>query len=226
MPARSGVIERLSKFTGERRELLTPGEYTQLTGRAGRRGIDEVGHAIVLWSPFVPFEQVANLASSRTYALRSAFRPTYNRPANLVRRYEPAEAHHLLNLSFAQFQADRAVVRLEARIERQQTRLERLRGEARCERGDVDEYRALRREAEDARRGRRQRAAGSKASERISVAASRLSPGDVIVVDGPRLAVLSVAFRRGTTRLPVVDGRPKPRAHGNGRASWRATGSQ
>ncbi|HEX4817078.1 MAG TPA: DEAD/DEAH box helicase, partial [Nonomuraea sp.] len=78
MPARSVVIERLTKFSGERRELLTPGEYTQLTGRAGRRGIDEVGYAIVLWSPFVPFEQVAALASSRTYALRSAFRPTYN----------------------------------------------------------------------------------------------------------------------------------------------------
>ena len=120
MPARSVVIERLTKFSGERRELLTPGEYTQLTGRAGRRGIDDVGYAIVLWSPFVPFEQVAALASSRTYALRSAFRPTYNMAANLVRRYEPDEAHHLLNLSFAQFQADKAVVRLEARIERQQ----------------------------------------------------------------------------------------------------------
>ena len=120
MPARSVVIERLTKFGGERRELLTPGEYTQLTGRAGRRGIDEIGYAIVLWSPFVPFEQVASLASSRTYALRSAFRPTYNMAANLVRRYEPDEAHHLLNLSFAQFQADKAVVRLEARIERQQ----------------------------------------------------------------------------------------------------------
>jgi ATP-dependent RNA helicase HelY len=212
MPARSVVIERLTKFTGERRELLTPGEYTQLTGRAGRRGIDEVGHAIVLWSPFVPFEQVASLASSRTYALRSAFRPTYNMAANLVRRYQPAEAHHLLNLSFAQFQADRAVVRIEARIERQQTRLARLQEEARCDRGDVEEYRELRREADGLGRGRGQRAAGSKAAERISVAAGRLAPGDVIVVDGTRLAVLSVAFRRGTTRLQVVDERSKPRS--------------
>src|SRR3546814_20597268 len=111
MPARSVVIERLSKFTGERRELLTPGEYTQLTGRAGRRGIDEVGHAIVLWSPFVPFAQVANLASSRTYALRPAFRPTYNMAANLVRRYAPAEDPHLPHLSFATFPAARAAVR-------------------------------------------------------------------------------------------------------------------
>ena len=69
MPARTVVIEKLTKFTGERHEFLTPGEYTQLTGRAGRRGIDEVGYAVVLWSPFVPFDQVAALASTRTYAL-------------------------------------------------------------------------------------------------------------------------------------------------------------
>ena len=87
MPARSVVIEKLSKFTGERHEFLTPGEYTQLTGRAGRRGIDEVGYAIVLWSPWVPFDQVAGLASRRTDALRSSFRPTYNMAVNLVRRY-------------------------------------------------------------------------------------------------------------------------------------------
>ena len=136
MPARSVVIEKLTKFTGERHEFLTPGEYTQLTGRAGRRGIDEVGHAVVLWSPFVPFEQVAGAgvaaAPSRS---RSSFRPTYNMAANLVRRYAPEQAHHLLNLSFAQYQADRAVVRLEARLERQQERLARLRGRGRAASG-------------------------------------------------------------------------------------------
>ena len=200
MPARSVVIERLTKFGGERRELLTPGEYTQLTGRAGRRGIDEVGYAIVLWSPFVPFEQVAALASSRTYALRSAFRPTYNMAANLVRRYPPAEAHHLLNLSFAQYQADRAVVRLEARIERQQQRLERLVQEATCERGDVTEYRRLRAEAEAARRGR-------PVGTALDDALARLNPGDVVALGGTRVAVLSVAMRKGSPRLHVVDER-------------------
>ena len=114
MPARSVVIEKLTKFTGERHEFLTPGEYTQLTGRAGRRGIDDVGYAIVLWSPFVPFDQVAGLVGARTYALTSSFRPTYNMAANLVRRYPPDVAHHLLNLSFAQYRADSDVVRLES----------------------------------------------------------------------------------------------------------------
>jgi ATP-dependent RNA helicase HelY len=200
MPARSVVIERLTKFSGERRELLTPGEYTQLTGRAGRRGIDEIGYAIVLWSPFVPFEQVAALASSRTYALHSAFRPTYNMAANLVRRYPPDQAHHLLNLSFAQYQADRAVVRLEARIEHQQQRLARLEAEAACERGDVAEYRRVRAGAEAARR---ERSAGAA----VTAALARLVPGDVLVLGGTRVAVLSVAMRKGTPRLHVVDER-------------------
>ncbi|MDP1820713.1 MAG: hypothetical protein Q8K58_12610, partial [Acidimicrobiales bacterium] len=212
MPARSVVIERLTKFNGETRELLTPGEYTQLTGRAGRRGIDDVGHAIVLWSPFVPFEQVAALASSRTYALRSAFRPTYNMAANLIRRYQPEQAHHLLNLSFAQFQADKAVVRIEARIERQQERLLRLRHEASCEHGDVEEYRRLRAEADDARRARPR--AGRADTDRTNAALTRLTPGDVIVIDGLKLAVLSVAFRKGHPRMHVVDERSKPRMIG------------
>ncbi len=192
MPARSVVIERLSKFTGETRAFLTPGEYTQLTGRAGRRGIDELGYAVVLWSPFVPFDQVASLASSRTYGLRSAFRPTYNMAANLVHRYDPADAHHLLNLSFAQFQADRAVVRLESRVERHQERIARLTAEVACDQGDVEEYQRLRQaDAED------RPAADSADRGAIELALSRLVPGDVVEVGGQRLAVLSVALRKG-----------------------------
>ena len=106
MPARTVVLDKITKFTGDGHEPLTPGEYTQLTGRAGRRGIDEEGNAVVLWSPFVPFPQVASLASRRASALTSSFRPTYNMAANLVRRYQPDAAHHLLNLSFAQYRAD------------------------------------------------------------------------------------------------------------------------
>ena len=118
MPARSVVIEKLTKFGGERVEPLTPGEYTQLTGRAGRRGTDEVGYAVALWSPGVTFDQVASLAGARSYTLTSSFRPTYNMATNLVRRTTPDQAHHLLNLSFAQYRADADVVRLESPLER------------------------------------------------------------------------------------------------------------
>ena len=113
MPAKTVVIEDLWKFQGERHELLTPGEYTQLTGRAGRRGIDPLGHAVVVYQRQVPFERVAGLAATRTYDLTSSFRPSYNMAVNLVRNYAPEEAHRLLNASFAQFLADRGVVALE-----------------------------------------------------------------------------------------------------------------
>ncbi len=127
MPARTVVIEKLTKYNGEGHEFLTPAQYTQLTGRAGRRGIDPEGHAVVLWSPFVPFGSVADLVASRRFVLTSAFRPTYNMAANLVRRYDPDQAHRLLNLSFAQYQADRAVVRAEIELAQRTTELDTAR---------------------------------------------------------------------------------------------------
>jgi ATP-dependent RNA helicase HelY len=75
MPARSVVIERLEKYDGEGHVLLTAGQYTQLTGRAGRRGIDPVGHAVVLHQRSVEFRQVAGLVGTRSYPLHSSFRP-------------------------------------------------------------------------------------------------------------------------------------------------------
>ena len=208
MPARSVVIEKLSKFTGERHEFLSPGEYTQLTGRAGRRGIDKVGYAVVLWSPFVPFDQVAGLASTRTYALTSSFHPTYNMAANLVRRYSPEQARHLLNLSFAQYRADRDVVRLETQMERTAQHLEDARHDAECELGDVEEYRALVRAAEEGRGGasNRQR---PNLRQGVVEALERIKPGDVLVLSGGkspgRVAVLSTARRRGAeVRLGAI----------------------
>lgn len=209
MPARSVVIEKLTKFTGDHHEMLTAGEYTQFTGRAGRRGLDDVGYAVVLWSPFVPFDQVAALASRRTYALRSSFRPTYNMAANLIRRYEPDEARHLLNLSFAQYRADRVIVQQEAAIERLVNDIAKARSEADCERGDVNEYRILVAEAQEAAR---QAPSGTNL---IADAMVRLRPGDVVIVPGHRtrgrVAVLSPARGKGVggLLLPVVtdDGR-------------------
>jgi ATP-dependent RNA helicase HelY len=195
MPARAVVIERMTKFNGERREVLTPAEYTQLTGRAGRRGIDDHGTAIVLWSPFITFEQVAGLAASRTFVLRSAFRPTYNMAVNLIRRHDRGEARRLLNQSLAQYQADRAVVVLERRLDKRRQNLRAVQEEATCELGDVAEYRDLVRDRAP-RRVRRAQLEQSLAS---------LKPGDVIALeDGPRVAVLSVAFRKGSIRAKVV----------------------
>jgi ATP-dependent RNA helicase HelY len=174
MPARSVAIEKLTKFTGERHEMLTPGEYTQLTGRAGRRGIDAVGYAVVLWSPWVSFDQVAGLASRRTDALRSSFRPTYNMAVNLVRRYSSETAHHLLNLSFAQFHSDRDVVALERQLDRAKEQLARERERAHSDFGDVKEYRRLTLELDESRRH------SGGARRRAEHLVSSLRPGDVL----------------------------------------------
>jgi superfamily II RNA helicase len=105
MPARSVVIERFTKYGGAGRATLTSGEYLQLTGRAGRRGLDEEGHAVVAWSSEITFAEAARVASAPPPDLRSAFRPTYNLAVNLAARFDREAATAVLQRSFAQWQA-------------------------------------------------------------------------------------------------------------------------
>ena len=137
MPARTAVLENLSKFTGESHELLQPGDYTQLTGRAGRRGIDEEGAAVVLHSPHVPFERVAGIAAAGNHPLRSSFKPTYNMVVNLIATYPRQDAERLLDASFAQFHAGRRHRELTKSIATLGSEAARLRALAECEAGDV-----------------------------------------------------------------------------------------
>ncbi|HEX9313237.1 MAG TPA: DEAD/DEAH box helicase, partial [Actinomycetota bacterium] len=226
MPARTVVIEDLWKFSGERHELLTPGEYTQLTGRAGRRGIDEIGYGVVLYQTQVPFERVAGLASTRTYELRSSFRPSYNMTVNLVRAYTREEARHLLNSSFGQFLADRGVVTLERQLERDRAFLEGYHRSMACDRGDFAQYWRLRQRAVAAGdEGRRARARGVEEETRQAVAGLR--PGEVIFLPSARRAGLAVVLgnREGRPMVLTQDRRyfrltprdvsepPRPVAH-------------
>ncbi len=137
MPARAVVLESLSKFTGEGHENLTPGAYTQLTGRAGRRGIDQLGTAVILHSGYVSVEEVAGIAGPGLHPLRSSFRPTYNMTVNLIASYPRDQAERLLNASFAQYRATRRRRGIESHIARDVDALEQLVAEAACERGDV-----------------------------------------------------------------------------------------
>src|SRR3954470_12020890 len=196
MPARTVVLERLTKYNGETHADVTPGEYTQLTGRAGRRGIDIEGHAVVLWSPEIDPQRVAGLASTRTYPLRSSFRPSYNMAVNLVDQMGRPAARDLLEASFAQFQADRAVVGLVKQIRRNEQTLAEYAAQMTCHLGDFAEYADLRRrlserEAALAREGARAR--------RGAVAASleSLRRGDVIRVPRGRRAGLAVVLDPG-----------------------------
>ncbi len=118
MPARTVVVERFAKFRGADTTTLTSGEYRQLTGRAGRRGIDTVGHAFVLWSSGTTFRQVASIATAPPPDLVSSFHPTYNLAVNLVRRWTREEAHGLLAASYGQWQAPPGSESLAAQLDR------------------------------------------------------------------------------------------------------------
>ncbi len=204
MPARCVVLERLVKYNGEAHVELTPGEYTQLTGRAGRRGIDIEGHAVVLWGPEVDPRQVAGLASTRTYPLRSSFRPSYNMAVNLVGSVGAQKSRDLLESSFAQFQADRSVVGLARQVQRNVDTMQSYGTDGECHHGDFDEYFALRISIAD-----RERAiARQGVSHRRSAAASsleKLKVGDVIRVPQGRRAGLAVVLE------PAVGGFGEPR---------------
>lgn len=144
MPAKTVILEKLTKWNGEAHVPITPGEYTQLTGRAGRRGIDIEGNAIVQWSPTIDSAMVAGLASTRTYPLRSSFTPTYNMAINLIHRFGREIARGSLESSFAQFQADRAVVGLVRQIKKNEVAIGELMADVNCHLGDFSEYARMR----------------------------------------------------------------------------------
>ena len=162
MPARTVVLEKLVKWNGESHVAVTPGEYTQLTGRAGRRGIDIEGNAVVLWSEQIDSAMAAGLASTRTYPLKSSFSPTYNMSANLISRFGAERARKSLASSFAQFQADASVSGLLKQIDRNNEAIKNLKAEAKCHLGDFEQYMSHRfaiKELENSqnRRGERRR---------------------------------------------------------------------
>jgi len=140
MPARAVVLERLSKFTGEGHDLLRPGDYTQLTGRAGRRGIDDAGTAVVLYDHQVPFDRVAAIAAAGSHPLASSFQPTYNMAVNLVANYDREKAEELLGASFAQFRAERRNMELQARAEVLRSEIKDLRALAESEYGNIWDF--------------------------------------------------------------------------------------
>ena len=213
MPARTVVIERLDKWNGEAHLELTPGEYTQLTGRAGRRGIDVEGHAVVLWHPGMDIAAVAGLAGARTYPLNSSFRPSYNMAVNLVGQVGLERAAALLESSFAQFQADRAVVDIarQARRGRQALAEETVS----CDRGDFAEYARLRKELSELEgAAARQRSAARRAEALRSL--QTLRRGDIIRIPGGRRPGIAVVLDPG---LSAASGKAARGKAASGKAS-------
>jgi ATP-dependent RNA helicase HelY len=153
MPARTVVLEKLTKWNGESHVSVTPGEYTQLTGRAGRRGIDIEGNAVILWNKDIDSASAAGLASTRTYPLKSSFKPTYNMTINLISQFGAHRARTSLESSFAQFQADKAVVGLARQIHRNTEAIKELESEINCHLGDFVEYAQIRFEIKELEKG-------------------------------------------------------------------------
>lgn len=222
MPARSVVLDKLVKWDGTSHVPVTPGEFTQLTGRAGRRGIDIEGHAVVVDHPALDPVALAGLASKRLYPLKSSFRPTYNMAVNLVAQVGRDRAREVLETSFAQFQADRGVVGL---AKQAQAHAEALDGYAKamsCTEGDFGAYMDLRRAIKDREKELSRAASGA---ERAQIVASleALRRGDVVEVptgrrrgyvlvldpgepggfDGPRPTVLTQ--ERQVKKLTLAD---------------------
>jgi len=181
MPARSVVLERLVKFNGETHADITPAEYTQLTGRAGRRGIDIDGHAVVLYNRGLDPLAVGGLASTRTYPLRSSFHPTYNMAVNLVGQVGRETSRDILETSFAQFQADRAVVGMAVTVKRNEEALAGYAESMTCHLGDFTAYAALRNEIRDVEKEAAKARSASRRAE-AAVSLEKLRPGDVIKI--------------------------------------------
>ncbi|HET7667943.1 MAG TPA: DEAD/DEAH box helicase, partial [Mycobacterium sp.] len=206
MPARTVVLERLVKFNGEQHMPLTPGEYTQLTGRAGRRGIDVEGHAVVLWQPDIDPAEVAGLASTRTFPLRSSFVPTYNMTINLVNQMGPTQAHKLLESSFAQYQADRSVVGLVRAVERGERVLDEIAGELGGHDAPILDYVRLRLQISERERAQA-RASRLHRRKATNDALAALRRGDIITITHGRrggLAVVLEADRDSDDPRPLV----------------------
>lgn len=218
MPARTVVLEKLVKFNGEAHVDLTPGQYTQLTGRAGRRGIDTLGNAVVQWAPAMDPTAVAGLASTRTYPLISTFEPGYNMAINLLGMLGFDDSLRLLGKSFAQFQADGSVVEETREIERAEHRVRELRaqldqavdnlapptidGEDPAE--ILMDYMRLRRELTEEEKSAR----ASKKEERskeVAAVLARLQVGEVVAIATKKRPTLAVVI---TPANQTADPRP------------------
>ncbi|MFD9815319.1 DEAD/DEAH box helicase [Streptomyces sp. NPDC059080] len=215
MPARSVVLEKLVKWNGEQHADITPGEFTQLTGRAGRRGIDVEGHAVVLWQRGMNPGALAGLAGTRTYPLRSSFKPSYNMAVNLVSQFGRHRSRELLEMSFAQFQADRSVVGISRQVHKNEEGLEGYRASMTCHLGDFEEYSQLRRQLKDRET---ELAKQGAAHRRVAAAAAleKLRPGDIIHVPAGKYAGLALVLDPGmssgrTDRQRGFEGQDGPR---------------
>jgi len=204
MPAKTVVIEALTKWNGEAHRALTPGEYKQLTGRAGRRGIDEVGYSVVLHQKFFNVDQIRSLVTRDPHPVVSRFEVSYNMAANIMAEHNLDETQRLLNLSFAQYSADKRVVTLESRLEAMDEDLKRELAASKCPDADANRFRELEKELAQLQR-RLSSMTKDRHSREIKDAVVKLQPGDVFLM-GHRGAEKTLAVVRRQRGKKEADG--------------------
>lgn len=202
MPARTVVLSSVIKRTDEGNRMLTVGEFQQMMGRAGRRGMDVVGYGVVVVSHRYSPMEVAHLVSGPVEPLKSRFTLNYNMVANLTHRYDEDSARRIVEQSFAQFQSSGAVASL---FDRKRRALERLKemdsrcvlDEAKAREAQLEELKLLRGNRESLRKrlvnmeGSRQYVSRQSAISQLATAPS----GSWVLVHppgtpGPQLGIL------------------------------------
>ncbi len=178
MPARSVVVGSLSKFDGQEMRLLTPNEYRQLTGRAGRRGMDIHGAAIIPYSPWEPFENSFQRITGELLPVTSSFIIRYNSVLSLWR---PGDVQHLRRICASSLREYQRYLLWE---HREQTRLEKL--EMRYQTGKKKENKKRAKAVEGATQALERR--------RRSIGAYPLSRAGAAELDGTIFALRTLGY--------------------------------
>ncbi len=207
MPVRSVVLEELRRFDGEGFVDLSATEYTQLIGRAGRRGKDEVGHAIVVGTPDLDPWALASLGSGEVEPLLSAFQPSYNTVINLLAERSYDEARSLMGASLAQFQRNADVGHIEATAAKVRRRRAHEENTLQCSHGDILEYVRLRKAAGRASKSAR-KAAKREYAHQIARSFERAQTGRIYAFSlaGELTYALTLSVEETRLRLLTVEG--------------------
>ncbi len=205
MPARTTVISALSKRTDGGHSMLSPSEFLQISGRAGRRGKDKVGHVVTVQTPFEGAKEAVFLATSKSEPLRSWFTPSYGMVLNLLQKYELAEVKKLLEKSFAEYLSKKKLAPEQQNIAEITTELAKLDVElAPVSPRQLASYQKLRDRAKEEQRllDILQQQAEATQKSQIKPFVSQIQPGRILGLKGKHVRVNSPLAAVLVTKIP------------------------